>query len=370
MTPIMKTITNLSVLLAALFITTLIFSCNKDNDNNNNSPVNPLEIPEPDCEEVTIKDAIILRFEYTNYTGQQPTATIIPTSTDARVQYEALDYTPSVQSDKIVIQIPNLSLRDDNFNYIAECVTIEEFDPTRPTTDRWFEQTEFKNSRDFAETKIAVMISLDLSSSLGEDRESVKTYAKEFAQQIFTSTSNESFVGLTLFADTVITYPFTNSINEIEAALNTFPAPALDAQTSTRLSDGILAGLDALDEADLDVADKVLVAFTDGNDNGSNNPTLNQQLIMESEYPRYMIGLKGKGVEYNSNYLESLASSETFFVEAENAVDLQTRFNDINELIANIYTITYNRSTQSFTEGVDEPIKLRAIFYAKPYRIE
>jgi hypothetical protein len=363
----MKTLRFSPILLLALAVTTLFNSCKKDDDDN--LDVNPLEIPEPDCNDVTIRDAIILRFEYTNYAGQQPTAKIIPANTDNRVKYEATDYTPVQQGNKMVIQIPNLRLTDNNFNYIAECVKIEEFDATRPSNDRWFEQTEFKNQRDFSETKIATVLALDLSSSLGEDRETVKDYARDFAQQIFENTGNESFVGLVLFADTVITYPFTNSISDIEEALNTFPAPDLDAQTSTRLSDGIIAGLNALETSSLDVSDKVLVAFTDGNDNGSNNPTVNQQTIMDSPYPRYMIGLKGKGLEYNTNYLKNLASSDIFFAEAENTVELQSKFNDINELIANIYTITYNRSTQTFTEGVDTPIKLRAIFYAKPFTV-
>lgn len=354
--------------MLCLAVATVFTSCRKDDDDGANA--NPNEIPEPDCQDVTIQDAIVLRFEYTNYAGQAPTAKIIPANTDDRVKYDTTAFTPIQQGNRIVIQIPNIRLSDDEFNYIAECVTIEEFDVTRPSGDRWFEQTEFKNQRDFSETKIATMLCLDLSSSLGEDRETVKQYAKDFAQQIFETTSSESFVGLTLFADTVITYPFTNNIEDIDTALEDFPAPDLDAQTFTRLSDGILAGIDALDNANLDVADRVLVTFTDGNDNGSNNPTVNQQTIMASTYPRYMIGLKGKGLEYNTSYLKGLASSEPFFVEAENTMELQDRFNDINELIANIYTITYNRSTQTFTEGLDDPIKLRAIFYAQPYRIE
>ncbi len=352
-------------LLIATFILS-IASCKKD------EPVqgNPDEIPQPTCEDVTIRDAIVLRFDYTNYEGKQPTANIIPEKTDKRVKYDTTKYQPTQEGNKIVIRIPNLRLSDQDFNYIAQCVTIEEFDATRPAGDRWFEQTEFKNQREFSETKIATMLCLDVSSSLGADREKVKQYAIDFAQQVFETTSNESFVGLTLFADTVITYPFTNNINDIEQAINTFPYPDLDAQTFTRLSDGILAGIEAMDEADLDVADKVIVAFTDGNDNGSDNPTVNQQMIQASDYPRYMIGLKGKGLEYNTNYLRALASNETFFVEAQNALELQDRFNDINELIANIYTIIYNRSTQEFTEGVDEPVKLRAVFFAKQYRIQ
>ncbi|MCG8327889.1 MAG: VWA domain-containing protein [Chitinophagales bacterium] len=365
----MKTLTFPKLLLLFFAVTTVFSACKKDDDDGLIN-TNPKEIPPPNCDDVTIDDAIILRFDYTNYAGQDPTANIIAANTDPRVKYDTTSFTPLVQTDKIVIQIPNLRLSDDDFNYIAQCVKIEEFDATRPANDQWFEQTEFKNQRDFSETKIATLLALDLSSSLGEDRETIKQYAVDFAEQIFNTTSNESYVGLVLFADTVVTYPFTNSIGDIEDALNDFPAPDLDAQTFTRLSDGIIAGLEALDQANLDVADKVLVAFTDGNDNGSNNPTVNQQTIMESEYPRYMIGLKGKGLEYNTNYLRTLASSETFFVEAENTIDLQSRFNDINELIANIYTITYNRSKQSFTEGVDDPIKLRAIFYAKPYKIE
>ena len=364
----MKTLTMFRFPALMLAFAVLAFAaCNKDNDGVQG---NPKEIPSPECEDVTIDDAIILRFDYTNYQGQSPTVNIIPEVTDDEVKYDTTVYTPIQEGNKIVIRIPNLRLSDNDFNYIAKCVTIEEFDDTRPDNDRWFEQTEFKNQREFSETKIATMLCLDVSSSLGADREAVKQYAVDFASQVFETTSNESYVGLVLFADTVISYPFTNDIDDIEDAINEFPYPDLDAQTFTRLSDGIIAGLEALDAADLDVADKVLVAFTDGNDNGSNNPTVNRQTIEASSYPRYMIGLKGKGLEYNSNLLRSLASNENFFVEAENTVQLQKRFNDINELIANIYTIIYNRSTQVFTEGVDEPVKLRAVFFAKPYKID
>ncbi|HMQ47467.1 MAG TPA: VWA domain-containing protein [Saprospiraceae bacterium] len=364
----MKTLKlSFSFLILAFLPAFLLTGCKKDDDNGN---ANPKEIPAPECEGVTIDDAIILRFDYTNYAGQQPTVVIDKGSSDDRVIFDTTHYTPVQIDNKIVVSIPNIRLSDDEFNYIAECVTIEEFDDTRPSNDRWFVQTEFKNQREFSETKLATMLCLDVSSSLGEDRELVKQYAIDFAEQVYETTSNESYVGLVLFADTVITYPFTNDLDDIIAAINSFPYPDLDAQTFTRLSDGILAGLTALEETNLDVADKVLVAFTDGNDNGSNNPTVNQQTIKESSFRRYMIGLKGKGLEYNTNYLKGLASDDIFFVEAENAIDLQDRFNDINELIANIYTIIYNRSTQTFTEGIDEPIKLRAIFYARPYKIE
>ena len=281
---------------------------------------------------------------------------IVRTRTDERVKYDTTVFFPTVEDNKVVIRIPNIRLSDDDFNYTANCVTIEERDDTRPANDRWFEQTEFKNQEEFSQTRMATQLVVDVSSSLGEDREKVRQYALDFAEQ--TLAGGAGFIGLTLFADTVITYPFTNQIGDISAALNSFPYPDLNAQTFTRLSDGILSGLNALESADLEVDDKVLVAFTDGNDNGSNNPTGNQQMIQASEFPRYMIGLKGKGLEYNTNYLKSLASNETFFVEAA------------DELIANIYTVIYNRSTQTFNPDIDEPISLRAIFYATPYRID
>jgi hypothetical protein len=344
-------------------------SCKKDDDTTVPS-ANVDEIPEPGCIGVTRDDAIVLRFDYTYYQGEEPRVEIVRTRTDERVKYDTTVFFPTVEGNKVVIRIPNIRLSDDDFNYTANCVTIEERDDTRPANDRWFEQTEFKNQEEFSQTRMATQLVVDVSSSLGEDREKVKQYALDFAEQTLSGSGGAGFIGLTLFADTVITYPFTNQVSDIATALNSFPYPDLNAQTFTRLSDGILSGLNALENADLDVDDKVLVAFTDGNDNGSNNPTGNQQMIQASDFPRYMIGLKGKGLEYNTNYLKSLASSENFFVEAEDADELQARFNDINELIANIYTVIYNRSTQTFNPDIDEPISLRAIFYATPYRID
>lgn len=361
----MKTF-RLPLLLGVLAATLAFSSCKKDEAPN----VNRDEIPQPGCDGVTIRDAIVLRFDYTNYVGEAPTLDIVPNETDKRVQYESTSYTPVQQGNKMSLRIPNLRLNDQNFNYIARCVTIEEFDETRPANDRWFEQTEFKSQDEFSSTKLAVHLSLDVSSSLGEDREKVKQYAIEFAGQVLDNSGGNRYVGLTLFADTVVTYPFTNQLSGVINAINSFPYPDLDAQTFTRLSDGIIAGLEALEATDLDVDDKVLVAFTDGNDNGSNNPSGNEQRILSSSIPRYMIGLKGKGLEYNSNYLKDLATNDRYFVEATDATELQKRFNNINELIANIYTVIYNRSTQAFDPDLDKPIKLRAIFYATPYRID
>lgn len=351
------------------FAAVLAFSgCKKDETDTPTANVD--EIPEPSCIGVTRDDAIVLRFDYTYYQGEEPRVEIVRTRTDERVRYDTTVFFPTVEDNKVVIRIPNIRLSDEDFNYTAQCVTIEERDDTRPANDRWFEQTEFKNQEEFSQTRMATQLVVDVSSSLGEDREKVKQYVLDFAEQTLSNNGGRGYIGLTLFADTVITYPFTNQVTDISTALNSFPYPDLNAQTFTRLSDGILSGLAALEEAALDVDDRVLVAFTDGNDNGSNNPTGNQQMIMGSEFPRYMIGLKGKGLEYNTNYLKSLASNENFFVEAEDADELQERFNDINELIANIYTVIYNRSTQTFNPDIDEPISLRAIFYASPYRID
>lgn len=355
--------------LLMAFAAVLAFSgCKKDEADTPTANVD--EIPEPSCIGVTRDDAIVLRFDYTYYQGEEPRVEIVRTRTDERVKYDTTVFFPTVEDNKVVIRIPNIRLSDEDFNYTAQCVTIEERDDTRPANDRWFEQTEFKNQEEFSQTRMATQLVVDVSSSLGEDREKVKQYVLDFAEQTLSNNGGRGYIGLTLFADTVITYPFTNQVTDISTALNSFPYPDLNAQTFTRLSDGILSGLAALEEAELDVDDRVLVAFTDGNDNGSNNPTGNQQMIMGSEFPRYMIGLKGKGLEYNTNYLKSLASNENFFVEAEDADELQERFNDINELIANIYTVIYNRSTQTFNPDIDEPISLRAIFYASPYRID
>lgn len=343
-------------------------SCKKES--NDTPTANVDEIPEPGCIGVTRDDAIVLRFDYTNYQGEDPRVEIVRTRTDERVKYDTTVFFPTVEGNKVVIRIPNIRLSDNDFNYTAQCVTIEERDDTRPANDRWFEQTEFKNQEEFSQTRMATQLVVDVSSSLGEDREKVKQYALEFAEQTLSGNGGAGFIGLTLFADTVITYPFTTQLSDIANALNNFPYPDLNAQTFTRLSDGILSGLSALEAAELDVDDKVLVAFTDGNDNGSNNPTGNLLEIQASDFPRYMIGLKGKGLEYNTNYLKSLASNENFFVEADDAIELQERFNDINELIANIYTVIYNRSTQTFNPDIDEPISLRAIFYATPYEID
>jgi hypothetical protein len=363
----MKTFRIAALLSLAAVIT--FASCKKDDDTVAPT-VNVDEIPEPGCFGVTRDDAIVLRFDYTYYQGEEPRVEIVRTRTDERVKYDTTVFFPTVEGNKVVVRIPNIRLSDDRFNYTAGCVTIEERDDTRPANDRWFEQTEFKNQEEFSQTRMATQLVVDVSSSLGEDREQVKQYALDFAEQTLSGNGGAGYIGLTLFADTVITYPFTTQLSDVATALNNFPYPDLNAQTFTRLSDGIISGLNALEESELDVDDKVLVAFTDGNDNGSNNPTGNKQEIQASEYPRYIIGLKGKGLEYNTNYLKSLASSENFFVEAEDANELQERFNDINELIANIYTVIYNRSTQTFNPDIDEPISLRAIFYATPYEID
>lgn len=161
-----------------------------------------------------------------------------------------------------------------------------------------------------------------------------------------------------------------NQIGDILVVFNSFLYFDFNVQIFICLSDGILSGFNVLESVDLEVDDKVLVVFMDGNDNGFNNFIGNQQMIQVLEFLCYMIGLKGKGLEYNINYLKSLVSNEIFFVEVVDVDELQVCFNDINELIVNIYIVIYNWFIQIFNLDIDELISLRVIFYVMFYWID
>lgn len=330
---------------------------------------NPDDIPRPKgCKGVSRNDALIMEFEYRNYSGQQPEVAINPGMSDDEIFYQGTVPTAVKNGNVVELTFPNIRLGDGKFNYISQCVKVEEFNASRTGNNQWFPQTEFQDQSDFFETKLAVSFCVDLSSSLGEDRELVIKLAKQFADNIIGNSNSGSYISLVLYADTVISYPFTQSLQDIDDAFNNFPAPPLNGvSTSTKLYDGIIAGLDSLVGTNLDVSSKVLVAFTDGNDNGSDNPSIKRQDIQGSPIQRYMIGLKGKGQEYDSKFLSELASSKTQFVQAKNRKQLEKRFKDINQLVANIYTIKYQRSDQELATG--EKIRGRVIFYAEPYKL-
>jgi Mg-chelatase subunit ChlD len=326
------------------------------------------EIEKPKCPGVNRNDAVVLRIDYERPFSQAPFAQVLLDQSDGKVDLDPAQGVNIRQVNRgrgaaIEIELKGIRIRDEENNYLSQCHVIEEFSEDRTSGGCWFEQTEFENDTSLVRTRLAIAFCLDVSSSLGDDRENVKENALSFAASTLINTDSLSYISLTLFADTVITYPFTNRLSDLQGYIDNFPYPDLNAQTSTRLSDGILAGLSMLDQTQLPVDEKVLVAFTDGNDNGSFQSSLKSDMIRNSDHERYMIGYEGKAEEYSPGYLQSLASSSSGFMEADSERKLKRRFNDISELVASIYTIRYYRSAQD-TDGA-QPI--RVVFYTKEY---
>ena len=331
--------------LFALFLigATLIISCAKK---------------ELHSEEECIFCETYLYGTYTYYGGKQPTFAVDNERTSNYVSFGKSSVFPVTTSDgdRIRVQVPNISIQKDEKSYSIKQITVEEYE-----NGQWDPEFEFQTSKAFQQKNMAIVLVLDMSSSLGNDIFAVKSNAIDFATRFFNETDQKGYVGLVLFSGDTASYPFTNNLTVITNQINNYS----NYQNATTLFGSISKGLEMLENTSLAVDGKALIAFTDGGDNNTNNPTQVKQSILNSSIQKYTIGLKGNGVDYDEGTMIQLASTPANYADADNIGELQAAFNDILDQITNIALVNYDRTTQTFNQNTDPPIQVRFKFSIK-----
>lgn len=251
------------------------------------------------------------------------------------------------------INIDNIRFVDGNNNYQIKNIITEEF-----KNGEWKEDVEF-NASYFPITKLDVVLVLDASSSLGTDINKVKQYANTFVDNIFNKTKSEARIGVIDFSTKVNSLGLlSNSSSQIKSYINN-----IQQDQFTSLYDGMKTGFDLLAKENI-AEGKVLLTFTDGEDNFSKNTNDSLLSLLNSyidpnkvKINSFMIGLNGKG-GVNKKILSNLArnGSASF---PESISDLETVFKTFSNTISSVYKFSYIRSNQKILQNDKRKIRFR-----------
>ena len=331
----MKTTYYLSFVLA--FLT--VFSCSNDNSG-------------PNCPgQGTIGSESLA---YTYFNAGSPTVSSTPVSEAGNIFYEPAFAEPV--NNGVDIVIPGVRIRTDNSNFEITRIKIEE---KAPNEECYVLQNEFNNAQTSFQTDIATVLVLDMSASLSGNIQDLKTYAKNFANTVVNS-SDDSTVAVVFFSDRDAiqsTGFFTSdNIGLLDFIIDNYS----NFQERTALYQAVQTGIELLEDLDFDGI-KSLVAFTDGGDNDSNNPTELLAQINSSEVEKFAIGLRG--TDFQESGLEAIVSESSNFVVADNIIALENIFRIVAKGVVSIYEIRYTRSDQLLS--ADEAIEIRFSFEAQ-----
>ncbi len=285
--------------------------------------------------------------DYTNPTRSDPAFQFNADSSDAsKVSFASIE-TAVLESSPpaITITIRNLSLADSAGNYVIDsndAIKVEEKREGRV----WIEDAEFSHSF-VGLTKIAVVLVLDVSGSLGSDFSSLKQFAKEFVR-IVNQNVPAAQIGLVVFSEQNTAFPLSTDIAAVEKFIDNLNLGA----NSTALYDAMMRGVGMLDSVVVD--GKALVTFTDGADNFSDASSSDViAKLSTSGIKSFTIGFNGQG-NLDSEVLKLLAVSGVS-KSAQSIPVLQSVFQRFSREITNVYDVTYTRNDQK----IEAPMPVR-----------
>lgn len=214
---------------------------------------------------------------------------VICITPDSSIQYDSVyAYKIPNSTNEVAIKLDSVRLIYQGKPYSINSLTVEE----RRKSGDWVEDTEFLVSPPEKLTRVAVVLVLDVSESLGNKFDDIKDMAKDFTSSVFRN-SFSARVGVVAFATNI-------SVREItadSAIVNTF----IDSTSSgrfTALYDAMLVGIDMLEAISSGEVDEwALVTFTDGINNYG---TADSSMVKEAldNIKSYVVGFQGEGNSY------------------------------------------------------------------------
>lgn len=292
--------------------------------------------------------------DFWNTTGKSPEVRFdeLKTSREIKIDFSKTFGGETQGSTLTKVVIDNFRIIDgSNTNYNIESITAYEF---KKDANEWKKDVEFTMSYKQSED-ISVVLVLDRSESLGADFETIKTYAIDFIEKIFTDRKVVK-MGIVDFADTVNEYPLTTD----KEALKNY-VKGLKQGKFTALYNAMDQGIDML--MDSKSQSRVLFTFTDGTDNMA-PPNVNSDYLLNRiksdknayKITSFFIGLKGFG-GVDEAVLTKLASNGGSVSFPNSVKELKDVFTRFGKVISNVYNLEYLRNQQIIAKS--DPRKLR-----------
>lgn len=250
----------------------------------------------------------------------------------------------------VQISIDGVRVQSRKNNYEVKSLLISELD-----NGKWELQDEFNNTSSESKTDVALVLVLDMSTSLGQLVDDIKLYAKNFVKTV-TNSTKLSTVSVIFFSgrNNILQTKFFNSKNVSE--LYNIIDKYADFRDRTALFHATLEGTKSLDSLKFN-GTKTLVVFTDGGDNDTNNPDQAKSHIYNNSHERICIGFEGK--DFDKIDLKSIASNTSNYVTAKKRKALQKKFNEVAKKVTSVYRYNYNRSDQLLSNSVSVKYELK-----------
>ena len=293
----------------------------------------PYEIEEPE-----INPQFDITGSYSNPYGNAPHFKM---NNDSIISFKGMpEVIHNSVNHSVSITLDMISISKDNMNYHIDSIYVQEY-----VNNNWINYPEFSIESPIELTKIAVVLLLDCSSSLGKDFDKLKEYTKNFINILKSNSNIDAKIGIVAFSTEINDLPITSNQNEMESYIN-----LLAQGEYTRMYDAMQIAI--LMIRSMVVDGKAIVTFTDGRDNYSDStPNDIKQLLKEFQVKSYTVGLKGKG-SIEKDILSSLAVNGHFKI-ANSMNDVNVIFQLFARSISSLYRVTYIRNDQPISNKRD-----------------
>lgn len=217
---------------------------------------------------------------------------------------------------------------------------------------KWEKQDEFQNNVSPFKSAVSAVLVLDISTSIGNNIEDLKQYAKDFIDEIFKANKN-SEIAIIMFSKNIQSSSFYSYANK--QLLLDFIDNNKNYEERTTLYEACLTGINMLNANNKNKV-KAEIIFTDGGDNNTDNPDSKLASIQKSSITRYSIGVDGK--DFQKQTLKDICTEDNW-VKARNYDNLKKVFKEVSYLVSNVYRIEYDRSDQTLESSIDIRFKIK-----------
>ncbi len=243
--------------------------------------------------------------------------------------------------NRIKVSFGNVKLSDGLGLYVVEDAKTEE-----KRNGEWeVDQENFLKAE--VSQSVDLVLVLDVSTSLGDDVENVRTYAIDFIYSIKEQIPN-SKIGIVIFSDSIYSSPLEDDISNLETFINTY---SYQGQDATKLYEAMYTGVDVLSTSTAE--SKNIVTFTDGRNNAwsdllkfETSDTIEARLnkpLDGTSINSFLIGLDGKG-GVDKEELSRLVANGGISSFPKDAVQLEKVFQKVANSVANVYSFVYDRN--------------------------
>jgi hypothetical protein len=286
-----------------------------------------------------------MTFTYSGFgQGSEPLISQEPSSQSPFIEVSGAE-ARNIGNNSVRVSLNGVRVQNNRHSFKISGVQVLERDASE--SNRFEEQSEFDNSFS-SSNDVALVLTLDMSTSLGDLTSNVKDYAISFIDEVFAN-SDSSIISVLFFSARNTIYQtqfyYKSGANTLKDEVRNFS----NYGSRTALFDAGNRAINSLKALNFP-GSKAMVVFTDGGDNDSEYPTTALYEIQDAPVARFCIGLKGD--DFNKDDLKSIASSKKTFVIAKDGDDLEKVFKEVSRMLSNVYTISYNRSDQA-TYSID-----------------